>query len=257
MKCKNCNNEVVYPEGIGGEKICSHCGLVIDETPMFHCYTKWTPEWHSNWSEEDSETIKEWLTTLRAVSCQLNIPNFPYREEAARTIRKQKNQIFRSQKLSKNKRTTVAALIHLTLKEYNKIRPIKEISRELSLDYRTVMKQTWLLNKTLNGEKAYPLKIQRKTATDYLHEYAGKISEDKELITKTEGTLSILIRLGGNPIGLAAGAFYHTCKQNRAKVSKEKIGEIFHISERTVYTNEARIRKLLASKAPKPIIIPA
>jgi len=246
LKCQNCDNDIIFPEGVDGEKICSHCGLVIDEMPTLRSYVAWAPEWHSNWNENDSETIKEWLTTLRSVSCQLNLPNFPYREEAARTIRKHKNQIFKSQKLSKNKRATIAALIHMTLKEYNKMRPLKEISKELSLDYRTIMKQTWLLNKLLNTGKE-SLKIQRKTAIDYLHEYAGKISENKELMTKTEETLHLVKRSGGNPVGLAAGAFYVTCKKNKAKISKEEIGEIFCISARTVYTNEARIRKLLST----------
>ena len=134
MKCHTCDSVIIYPEGLEGEKICSRCGLVIDETPTFKGYAQWTPEWHSNWNEEDSETLKEWLTTLRAVSCQLNIPNYPYREEAARTIRKQNHSLFKSQKLSKNKRATIAALMHLTLKEYDKMRPIKEISKQLSLD---------------------------------------------------------------------------------------------------------------------------
>jgi len=251
MKCHTCDSVIVYPEGLEGERICSSCGLVLEETPSIRSYAQWAPEWHSNWNEEDSETLKEWLTILRSVSCQLNIPNYPYREEAARTIRKQRHTLFKSQKLSKNKRATVAALIHLTLKEYDKLRPLKEISKELSLDPREVMKQSWLLNKTLNTEKE-PLKTQRRTATDYLHEYAGKITEDKQLILKTDETLNKIRRAGGNPIGLAAGAFYNTCKSNKVKISKEKIGEVFHISARTVYTNEARIRKLKGSpKTPR------
>jgi transcription initiation factor TFIIIB Brf1 subunit/transcription initiation factor TFIIB len=246
LNCQKCDGAVVYPEGLSGEKICIKCGLVIDETPAFKSFTQWAPEWYSNWNEQDSETLKEWLTTLRAVSCQLNIPNFPYREEAARTIRKQNHLLFRQQKLSKNKRVTVAALMHLILKEYDKMRPIKEISKELSLDSRSVMKQAWILNKTLNGEKEQ-LKIQRKTALDYLHENAGKITDNKELILEAENTLLKVKRSGGNPIGLAAGALYNACKESKTKISKEEIGEIFHISERTVYTNAARIKKLLTT----------
>jgi transcription initiation factor TFIIIB Brf1 subunit/transcription initiation factor TFIIB len=246
LNSHKCNGIFIYPQGQDGEKICSNCGLVMDQTPIVKGFAQWTPEWYSNWDEEDSETLKEWLTTLRAVSCQLNIPNYPYREEAARTIRNKHRELAKSQKLSKNKRATIAALMHLTLKEYNKMRPITEISKQLSLDSRTVMKQTWLLNKTLNTEKE-PLKIQRKTASDYLHEYAGKIAQNKELIVKTDETLCKIRRAGGNPIGLAAGAFYNTCKTHKVKISKEKIGEIFHISARTVYTNEARIRRLMGS----------
>lgn len=244
MKCQICNAVVaVYPEGLEGEKICSNCGLVTDHTPTLNGYTQWTPEWFSNWNEQDSETLKEWLTTLRAVSCQLNIPNYPYREEAARTIRNQNHSLFKSQKLSKNKRATVAALMHLTLKEYNKMRPIKEISKQLSLDSKTVMKQTWLLNKMLS-EKKKPLKTQRKTAMDYLHESVGKLTYNRDIIINAENTLKQIKKIGGNPIGIAAGAFYYTCKSFKVKISKEKIGEAFHISKRTVYTNEARIRKL-------------
>lgn len=242
MKCQKCSSIVVYPEGLDGEKICSGCGLVIDDSPIFKSFIQWTPEWYSNWNERDSETLKEWLTTLRAVSCQLNIPNYPYREEAARTLRKQNRLLSKSQKLSKNKRATVAALIHLTLREYSKMRSIKEISKELSLDHKTVMKQAWLLNEILNTERD-PLRIQRKTAIDYLHEYAGKLTQNNEVILEAEDTLKKIKRMGGNPIGLAAGAFYNACKNSKIKLSKEKIGETFRISHRTVYTNEARIRK--------------
>ena len=247
MKCHKCGNTTfVYPEGLGGEKICINCGLVIDETPTFNSYAQWAPEWYANWSEKDSETLKEWLTILRSVSCQLNIPNFPYREEAARMIRNQKHCLFKSQKLSKNKRATVAALMHVILKEYDKMRSIKEISKELSLDKRAVTKQAWLLNKTLNGREETSM-IPRKTAIDYLHEYAGKITKDKELITIAESTLVKTKRSGGNPVGLAAGALYNACRKNKTNISKEIIGETFHISKRTVYTNEARIRRLMSA----------
>jgi transcription initiation factor TFIIIB Brf1 subunit/transcription initiation factor TFIIB len=254
MKCPNCNGSIVYPEGLEGERICSRCGLVIEQTPTVKSYSQWTPEWYSNYSQKDSETIKEWLTTLRAVSCQLNIPNFPYREEAARTIRTQTQLLTKSQTLSKNKRTTVAAIMHLVLKEYNKLRPIKDISRELGLDNRSVMKQTWLLNKTLSAKKT-TIKISRKTAIDYLHEFAGKLTEERDLLLDAEKTLIQLRRAGGNPVGLAAGAFYNVCKKNKNKVTKEKIGEAFRISERTVYTNEARIRKLTSKSATTPLAI--
>lgn len=244
MKCQKCNSTLIlYPDGLDGEKICGKCGLVIGNAFTRKVYTQWTPEWWSNWNEQDSETLKDWLTTLRSVSCQLNIPNFPYREEAARTIRTQNASFSKSQKLSKNKRATVAALIHLTLKEYNKMRSIKEISKELSLDQKSVIKQAWRLNKILNLQKE-PLKTQRKTAIDYLHECGGLLTLNKDVLHDAEATLIRLQRIGGNPMGLAAGAFYYSCKKYKVRISKEQIGEAFHISHRTVYTNQSRIKKL-------------
>ncbi len=247
QRCHRCNGAIIYPEGIGGEKICSKCGIVIDDAPSIRSDGQWSPEWYSNWTQDDSETLKEWLTILRSVSCQLNLPSFPFREEAARKIRTQRNVLFKSQKLSKNKRATVAALIQFILKEYNKNRSLKEISRELSLDNSIVEKQAWVLKKTLALQE--PIRITRKTAINYLHEYASKITTNKELIQHAESTLLQLKRAGGNPIGVAAGAFYNSCKKNKIKISKEKIGEIFKISERTVYTNEARIRKLMSASS--------
>ena len=250
MRCPNCEGFIVYPSGLDGEKICSNCGLVIDDVPVSQAFTQLTPEWHSNWNEEDSQTLREWLTTLRAVSCQLNIPNFPFREEVARTIRTNNKIFFKSQKLSKDKRTTVAALIHLVLKQYNKLRPIKEISNELSLDHAAVTKKVWILNKSLTSKEKKPLRIQRKTASDYLHTYAVELTSDKQIIQSAEITLTKVKRSGGNPVGLAAGAFYCACKAKKAKISKEEIGKVFHISDRTVYTNEARIRKLMRCAVP-------
>jgi len=235
---------MIYPEGLRGEKICSKCGLVLEINLPSKSFTTWTPEWYSNWNEPDSETLKEWLTILRTMSCKLHIPNFPYREEAARTLRKQKQVIFKSQKLSKDKRATIAALVHLVLKEYNKMRPIKEISQELSLDSKTVHKHSWILQKTLQPKKE-PITNQRKTAIDYLQEYGGKITGNKDILIEAQKTLIKVKRSGGNPIGVAAGALYYTCKTKERSISKENIGEIFRISGRTVYANEARIRRLL------------
>ena len=158
--------------------------------------------------------------------------------------------------------------MHIILKEYDKMRPLKEISKELSLNPKTVMKQAWILNKTLKTKEDKPktksiqtkssvinterdlhqktshFPYQRQTATDYLHQSAGKMTKNKELIVKAENILKQIKRSGGNPIGLASGAFYYSCKKT-TKISKEKIGHAFGISPRTVYSNEARIRKLL------------
>lgn len=246
MYCPHCNGSILFPEGLSGEKVCSKCGLVIEETPITQTFSQWAPEWHSNWNEEDSETIKEWLTYLRSVSCQLNLPNFPYREEAARIIRTKNKVLFRSQKLSKNKRITVAALMYIILKEYDKSRSIKEISKALSLDITAVTKHVWLLGKLLlPKEEEKPVRIQRKTAIDYLKEYAIKLTNDIQLIHDAEATIVRIRRAGGNPVGVAAGALYWVSKSKGAAISKGAIGKVFHISERTVYTNEVRIRRLL------------
>jgi transcription initiation factor TFIIIB Brf1 subunit/transcription initiation factor TFIIB len=247
----NCYDAIVYPEGLSGERICSICGLVIDDPPTTKNFIQWSPEWQSNWSEKDSETLKEWLNILRSVSCQLNIPRFPYREEAARRIRKQNYQFTRSQKLSKNKRAAVAALMHIILREYNKARPLKEICKELTIDPTSVIKQEWILIQTLNNGKE-TVTLRRKSSVDYLHEALSKLNANfnSEFINRTEEIITKVKKSGGNPVGIAAGALYYTCKKSKRPFCKEKIGEAFHISARTVYTNEARIRRLLVTKPP-------
>jgi len=247
LECPNCNGRVISPQGQSGEKVCSECGLVIGKTSIAReqSFFQWNPEWHSNWHENDSETLKEWLTTLRTVCCQLNLPSFPYREEAARRLRKENRVFFKSQKFGKNKRATVAALLYQILRQYEKNRSIKEICKQLSLDSRLVSKQSWALNKTITDNQTSIITLPRKTSTSYLFDYGGKITNNNTLLVEAEEILLKIRRTGGNPVALASGALYHVCKNGKAKVSKEQIGEAFKISHRTVYTNEARIRNLL------------
>lgn len=248
MNCQKCGNPVVFPEGLMGEIVCSRCGLVINRAQIARGFTQWTPKWFSNWSEGDSETLREWLTTLRTVSCQLNVPNFPYREEVARTIRQKRDVFFRSQKFGKNKRAAIAALIHLVLKEYDTIRPLKEICQKLALDTSLVMKYAWTMKKAVNNHGTSS-DIRRKSAKDYLRKYGWKVTKDVELVLTAEKVLAkIKKKTGGNPVSLAAGAFYYACKDRNVKVSKDQIGEAFYISSRTVYSNERKISKLIATE---------
>ena len=137
--------------------------------------------------------------------------------------------------------------MHLVLKEYNKIRPIKQMCQELNIDSKLVLKQVWML-KTINAKKGL-IKIQRKTSKDYMVEYATQITSKKETLAFAKKILANIQRLGGNPISIAAGALYYACKTTKNPISKSHIGEVFHISPRTVYTNERRIRN--------SIVIPA
>ena len=207
-------------------------------------FIQWNPVWHSNWNENDSETLKEWLTILRTVSCQLNLPSFPYREEAARRIRKENQFFFQSQKFGKHKRATVAAILHQILRQYGKNRPLQEICKQLSLNSKLVIKQSWALNKDVIDSKRQFIDVPRKTTIDYLNEYGRKITNNTALLVEAEEILMKIRGTGGNPVALASGALYHICKNRDLKVSKVQIGQAFGISHRTVYTNEARIRTL-------------
>ncbi len=246
MNCPDCSSNTASPEGLPGESVCTKCGLVIVGPPTVRGFSQWTPEWHSNWSEKDPETLREWLTTLRIVSCQLGIADFPYREEAARTIRKASSLLAQSQKFGKNKRATVAALMHLILREYNKNRTIRSIAEQLSLDSTLVMKQAWALSETIKTQHSI-IQIQRKTATDYLFENGGKIQINKEILLTAQETLLSIQRKGGNPIALASGALYLSCKTTKTKITKEQIAKAFGISPRTVDTNERNIRRQTAT----------
>ncbi len=255
MNCPACSSDTTTPEGAPGERVCTKCGLVIDNPPIVRGYTHWNPEWKSNWTEKDPETLKEWLTVLRTVSCQLGIPDFPYREEAARTIRKSKHLLSQSQKFVKNKRATVAALMHLILREYNKVRPIKSIAEQLALDSTTVMKQAWALSDTIKTTHSI-IQIQRKTARDYLLENGGKMQINRQILLAAQETLNAIQKKGGNPIATASGALYYACKANKARVPKDQIAKTFGVSPRTVDTNERNIRRIIHATAVRKTQIP-
>jgi transcription initiation factor TFIIIB Brf1 subunit/transcription initiation factor TFIIB len=86
------------------------------------------------------------------------------------------------------------------------------------------------------------------SAKDYLRSYGWKLTQDTRMIERAEKLLTTIQRkIGGNPTSLAAAALYFVCKGNNVPLSKEKVGEVFHISGRTVYSNERRISKLLST----------
>ena len=244
MNCPNCRSDIAAPEGLPGERVCTKCGLVVDSPLIVRGFSQWNPEWHSNWSEKDPETLKEWLTVLRTVSCQLGIADFPYREEAARTIRKASPLLAQSQKFGKNKRATIAALMHLILREYNKNRPIKAIAEQLCLDSTLIMKQAWALSETIKTDNNI-IQIQRKTAYDYIFENGGKMRINKEILVLAQEKLRTIQKKGGNPIALASGALYLACKSAKENVTKEQIAKVFGISPRTVDSNERNIRRMV------------
>jgi len=243
LNCTECEGTLISPDGKFGEIVCENCGSVIsDQSKYSQGFKEWTPEWHSNWDASDSATMMEWLTALRIVSCQLQLPEFPYREEAARIIRKKKNIIFRSQMLGKNKKEAVTALVFIILRQYGEARSLKEMCETLSLDTSLVMKHSWNLRKLTKIKKIY-------TPTEHLRYNAWKLTQNTELIKKAENILEkIGKKISGNPVSLAAGAFYHACKSDGKNLSKDEIGKAFHISGRTVYTNQKRISETISIK---------
>jgi len=246
MQCPECQGPLISPSGQQGETVCQKCGLVVQRIRTSQTFAQWAPEWFSNWDQDDSDTLREWLTTLRTISCQLNLPNFPYREEAARIIRTKSSQLFRSQRFGKNKREAVAALMHLILKEYNEMRPLKEICETLNLDHHLVYKYAWTMRTIINLNNNF-------TPRDYLKKYGAKLIPDPTHLQAAEQILtSIQKKISGNPASIAAGALYLVCRNNGTKIGKDEIGRAFHISGRTVYSSQRRICRLIESKGFKP-----
>jgi len=244
LSCPECRDILVSPPGPEGEVVCKRCGLVISSSPSSEEIEDWTPGWISNWDEKDTDTVREWLTVLRTVSCQLDLPDLPYREEAARIIRQKGDVLLRSQKLGKRKRETTAALVHLVLNEYEKMRPLKEICQTLSLDYQLVMKYSWIMRRMIKPSRMF-------LTEDYLRKYGSNLTSDSNTIREAERLLaSLKNRISGNPISLAASALYFICRNRKNGISKDEISRAFHISSRTVHNNELRIRRLILGRSP-------
>jgi len=242
LSCPHCHGAVVFPDGPSGEAVCKSCGLVRNRIQISQDFTEWTPKWFYNWDEKDSETLREWLTALRTVSCRLNLPNFPHREEAARVIRQKSDLLFRSQRFGRNKTEAVTALLHLILRKYNEMRPLREICKTLSLDQRLVTKYSWAMREVTDFSRTF-------SARDYLMKYGWNLTSDTGLIQTADQLLTSLRReISGNPASLAAGVFYFVCQSRKTKISKDRIGEVFHISNRTVYSSERRISRLCRLK---------
>ncbi len=242
MKCPDCGGYLFSSNGEIGETVCITCGTVVDHSEPNYPYVEASPIWISNWSEDDSDTLIQWLTTLRTVSAQLNIPSNPYREEAARVIRKNQAKLLRSQRFGKNKRVSVTALLYLVLREYEVMRPLREMCNALSLDYKMVKGYSWDIQSKVQLKSPF-------TADKYLVKNAYKLTPDIELIRTAENLLETIRKdLGGNPASLAAGTLYYVCKEKKIKISKEAVGEAFNISARTVYNNAYRINKYLEAQ---------
>ena len=169
-------------------------------------------------------------------------------------IRKKKSLFLKSQRFAKNKRATIVALMHLVLKEYEKIRSIKQMCQELKIEIKVVQKQLWIL-KTINNNRGL-IKIKRKTSKDYLLEHAHQITNKKETLAFAKKVVTRIQKLGGNPISIAAGSLYYASKTTKNPISKNRIGKVFQISPRTVDTNERKIRNLITISANKKSTLP-
>ena len=135
-------------------------------------------------------------------------------------------------------------MVHLVLKEYDKMRPLKEICQTLSLDYRLVTKYSWTMRKMVKSSRKFHAK-------DYLRKYGSNLTSEPEMIGAAERLLaSLKNQINGNPISLAAGALYFICRNRKNGISKDRIGKAFHIAGRTVYNNERKIRRLISGSSP-------
>jgi len=87
------------------------------------------------------------------------------------------------------------------------------------------------------------------TAKDYLRKHGPKLTLETTYLQAAEYVLTgIQKKISGNPASLAAGALYFVCKNKGIKISKDQIGNAFHVSGRTVYSSKRRITKIIESK---------
>src|SRR5665647_2902622 len=98
-------------------------------------------------------------------------PKFSLQRRSCTDLKETKQLFFKITDTFKEQKSNSGSTNSLSSKEYNKVRSITDISKELLLDKKLVLRQSWILNKTLTHKRTDTM--QRKTATDYLFEKGG------------------------------------------------------------------------------------
>ncbi len=196
-------------------------------------------EWDKRSKSRTTSALSKAFTLLNGMKTKLAIPDNVV-EEAAYLYRKAA-----SAKLTRGR--TMASLVSATLyaacRETNTPRTLDDISkvgnverRTLSRDFRTLIKK-------------FDLKLDQYDTASFI----VKISNNLNLREKTKrDALSIFkqsedkkITSGKHPVALAAASLYLSCIINGEKISQKRFGAAAGVSDVTIRTRAALIKKTL------------
>ena len=195
--------------------------------------------WDQRSKSRSTTSLSKALTQLNAMKTKLGIPDSVV-ENAAYIYRKAVTA-----RLTRGRTMTslISASLYASCRETNTPRTLDDIAkagnverRILSRDLRTLIKRLELnLNQYNTGsfivKIANNLKLKEKTkrdALDILHR------AEKEEITA-----------GKNPVAQAAASLYLACMLNGERLSQKKFSEAAEVSDVTVRSRVAQIRKVL------------
>ena len=258
MKCPECNNEKIVPEG-DGIMSCSSCSLIFDSGPQWMKYkpaktTKTKTKEVSMTS--NSGTVLKWQNEIRRnVSPGKNILLASEEINRISELLKLDNkvtesglEIFSSSSKKgivrgRSTQKVAAASIFTACRVNNLPITLDEIANICSLNRNELSKLHRLIKRKLR------LKINISSSITFLSKFTEKLALPKNVETETKEIIrsveSSEYRQGISPIALLGASIYLACKKTKVRRSQLEIAKTLGTSEVTLRNRAKEINSLI------------